>query len=369
VAEGQRTVTEVDGEVAAARVTLQTIANRVGVSRMTVSNAFSRPDQLSPALRDRILAAADELGYVGPDPTARALARGSTGAVGVLLTDSLETAFTDPVATRFLGAVAAGLHPTGLALTLLTTASGEIVPAKDIALDGAVIYSCIPRSSSIDWLQRRRLPLVFVDQSPPAGYPSVTIDDRAGAAAAARHLVELGHRRVALLAASALHPPGPVSDLADLQDSHVTKERLRGWLDELEPAGIRPSIMFQPPYQAGPEWARRLLDVDERPTAVLCFSDVIALDVLTVARELGVRVPEDLSVVGYDDAPFAAHVTPTLTTVAQDVDAKGRTAAALLVHEIAVRQGDLRDDPPPARNVVLPTRLVVRASTAPPPHG
>ena len=89
-----------------ARVTLQTIADRVGVSRMTVSNAFSRPDQLSAALRDRILAAAGELGYVGPDPAARALARGTTGAVGIVLTDSLRYAFTDLVATQFLGAIA-----------------------------------------------------------------------------------------------------------------------------------------------------------------------------------------------------------------------------------------------------------------------
>ena len=101
-----------------ARVTLQTIADRVGVSRMTVSNAFSRPDQLSPELRRRILSAADDLGYVGPDPAARALARGRTGAVGVLLTDSLRGAFSDEVATTFLGAIADGLEPSGLALTL-----------------------------------------------------------------------------------------------------------------------------------------------------------------------------------------------------------------------------------------------------------
>ena len=98
-----------------ARVTLQTIADQVGVSRMTVSNAFSRPDQLSAELRDKILAAAEELGYAGPDPSARALARGTTGAVGVLLTDSLRNAFADEVATTFLGAIAEELRPTGLA--------------------------------------------------------------------------------------------------------------------------------------------------------------------------------------------------------------------------------------------------------------
>jgi hypothetical protein len=88
------------------RVTLQTVADRVGVSRMTVSNAFSRPDQLSTALREKVLAAAAELGYVGPDPAARALARGTAGAIGILMTDSLAYAFSDEVATGFLGAVA-----------------------------------------------------------------------------------------------------------------------------------------------------------------------------------------------------------------------------------------------------------------------
>ena len=101
-----------------ARVTLQTLAEQLGVSRMTVSNAFSRPDQLSPDLRARILAAADDLGYVGPDPAARPWPR-TTGAVGVLLTDSLAYAFTDDVATSFLGAVVDELAATGLALTLL----------------------------------------------------------------------------------------------------------------------------------------------------------------------------------------------------------------------------------------------------------
>ena len=103
-----------------AKVTLQSIADRVGVSRMTVSNAFSRPDQLSAELRERILAAADELGYVGPDPAARALARGRTGSVGLLLTDSSARRSRTPVATEFLTAVSDALASEGLALTLLT---------------------------------------------------------------------------------------------------------------------------------------------------------------------------------------------------------------------------------------------------------
>src|SRR4029453_14617577 len=125
------------------RVTLQTIADRVGVSRMTVSNAFSRPDQLSAELRQKIMTAADELGYAGPDPAARVLARGTTGAVGVLLTDSLGEAFSDEVATTFLGAIADELGPTGLALTLLSSSGpAGMIPARDVPMDGAFVYSC-----------------------------------------------------------------------------------------------------------------------------------------------------------------------------------------------------------------------------------
>ena len=198
-----------------AKVTLQSIADRVGVSRMTVSNAFSRPDQLSGELRERILAAADELGYVGPDPAARALARGRTGSIGLLLTDELPQAFEDVVATEFLSSVADALTHEGLAVTLLTSGPGELrtrppdlprsaappgfVPARDVAMDGAIVYICDPASSDIAWLQRRGLPMVSVDRDPSPDAPSVNVDDRAGARAAARHLVDLGHTRVAIL--------------------------------------------------------------------------------------------------------------------------------------------------------------------------
>ena len=153
------------------RVTLQTVADRVGVSRMTVSNAFSRPDQLSTALREKVLAAAAELGYVGPDPAARALARGTAGAIGVLMTDSLAYAFSDEVATGFLGAVADELAPTGLALTLLTSARGEHVPARDVPMDGALVYSCGFDSSAVDWLTRRGLPHGVRRPGAGAGHP------------------------------------------------------------------------------------------------------------------------------------------------------------------------------------------------------
>ena len=161
------------------RVTLQTIADQVGVSRMTVSNAFSRPDQLSATLRDRILAVAEELGYGGPDPAARALASGSAGAVGVLLSDTLTYSLTDEVAMAFLAGISGELAPGGVSLTLLSAAPpGRAVPARDVAIDGAIVYSCNPTSHAVSWLMRRRLPLVFVDQAPAPGIASINIDDR-----------------------------------------------------------------------------------------------------------------------------------------------------------------------------------------------
>jgi DNA-binding LacI/PurR family transcriptional regulator len=345
-----------------ARVTLQTIADRVGVSRMTVSNAFSRPDQLSAALRERILAAAEELGYVGPDPMARALARGSTGAVGIVLTESLRTAFTDLVATSFLGAIAEELAPTGLALTLLRSDSSEtVIPARDVAIDGALVYMCDPTSPAVGWLLRRRLPLVFVDQNPAEGIPSVNVADRLGARAAAQHLVDLGHRRVGLLMSGLHGQHGLVDDPFALVDGYPSRQRLLGWYDALEPAGVKPVVVRVRDAHSDDVRgaARLLLDRADRPTAVLCFSDTMAYEVTQAAADLGLRVPEDLSVAGFDDHPLASQIRPALTTVRQDVTEKGRIAAALLT-------AALSGDAPEPEHVMLPTELVIRQSTAAP---
>ena len=349
------------------RVTLQTIADRVGVSRMTVSNAFSRPDQLSGELRERILTAADDLGYCGPDPAARALARGTTGAVGVLLTDSLRAAFVDEVATTFLGAIADELTPTGLALTLLSASEQpQSIPARDVPMDGALVYSCNNDSTAIEWLKRRKLPLVFVDQEPVPGIACVNIDDRAGARAAAQHLVDLGHRKIAIVTTNMTGSTGIVADPIGEAGGYVIKQRLLGWLDALEAAGIEPVVIQYWPgdEHAGKAAADALLATDDRPTAILCFSDVIAYGVVQGARSRGLLVPDDLSVVGFDDNPLAQRMRPALTTVRQDVAAKGHAAAAALTSAIARSRASTTKGR--VRHVLLPTELVVRESTAKP---
>ncbi|GIG22557.1 transcriptional regulator [Cellulomonas chitinilytica] len=354
---------------AVGRVTLQTIADRVGVSRMTVSNAFSRPDQLSAELRATILAAADELGYVGPDPAARSLARGTTGAVGVLLTESVGSAFQDPIAAAFFGSVAQELAPTGLALALLPSVeSPDRIPARDIPMDGALVYSCAGDMAPVNWLIKRKLPLVFVDQAPIAGASSVLLDDRVGARAAAQHLLDLGHRRIGILTTASDRSVGIAPDPATAGVGYVSRERVEGWMSALGPAGADVTVVHLPDNTEvhAEQGARTLLALDDRPTAVLCFSDLIAWTFERVARSQGVRVPDDLSVVGYDDSPIARRAQPALTTVRQDLDAKGRAAATALTRAIARSRGDATvGDGPDA--VLVPTELVVRESTAPVP--
>jgi DNA-binding LacI/PurR family transcriptional regulator len=351
------------------RVTLQTIADQVGVSRMTVSNAFSRPDQLSAELRGRILGVAEQLGYVGPDPAARALASGTAGSVGLVLSDSLRHALTDEVAVEFLTAIADELTPTRLALTLLPSAEkDDFVPARDVAIDGAIVYLCHPASPAVAWLIRRRLPLVHVDQAPAAGIPSVNVDDRAGAAAAARHLVELGHRRIAIVTYGLVGDYGVFDELAVDGLANTERDRLLGWQQPLHDAGIKPTYIRLPhadSYELGVRATQQVVELTPRPTAVLCFSDAIARGLLAGLENAGVRVPADVSVVGFDDSPLAARTRPALTTVRQDVTAKGTAAARSLLTAIE-RAKSGKDGR--VRHILLPTELVVRDSTARPPR-
>jgi DNA-binding LacI/PurR family transcriptional regulator len=335
-----------------AKVTLQSIADRVGVSRMTVSNAFSRPDQLSADLRARILTAADELGYVGPDPAARALARGRTGAVGMVLNDRLSDAFEDAIAAEFFASVADTLADNGLALTLLTPSRDDYIPSRDVAMDGALLYICEPDSVDLAWLDRRGLPQVAIDQHKRDRVASVNVDDRGGARSAAQHLVDLGHTRIGILTlASNAGGPSP---------SFPADQRMLGWHDALDAAGIEPTVAMAPyrPETAAEDAALTLLDRPDRPTAVVCFSDAFALGVIRAAESLGLSVPGDVSVVGFDDSSIAVVTRPPLTTVRQDVARKGQLAVATLL-------ATMREQEPPD-DVLLPTELVVRESTAPP---
>lgn len=327
-----------------AKVTLQDVADAVGVSRMTVSNAFNRPGKLSEALRATILETASTLGYSGPDPSARALARGRSGTVGLLLTVSLGEAFRDPVSTEFLVAVGDALAERSLALTLVVTAGEGSPVGQELPMDGAIVYVCDP--GNLDWLHQRAIPVVTVDQAPLTGTPAVNVDDTGGARTGAQHLLDLGHRRIGILS------PGPGDGI------RPAAQRLAEWRATLTAAGADPVVAHIPaaPAAAAYHAAQALLDSPDRPTGLLCFSDVYAAHAIRAAEDLGLRVPDDLSVVGYDDADFASTFRPALTTIRQDVGAKGRAAVEAVTALIDGRSAELR--------TLLPTELVVRESTA-----
>ncbi|WP_353950601.1 LacI family DNA-binding transcriptional regulator [Knoellia sp. S7-12] len=357
-----------ESEAGVGRVTLQTVADKVGVSRMTVSNAFSRPDQLSAALRDTVLKAADELGYTGPDPSARALARGSTGSVGVLLSNSPAEAFTDEIAAAFFSSIAATLSPLGIALTLLSSEpSGDVMPARDVAMDGVIVYNCDPESGAREQVERRKLPLVLVDQPNTRGFSSVNVEDRSGARAAAQHIIDLGHAKVALIGKTGAPPFGIVEASTATGQGYASTERLAGWTEVLTAAGIEPVILQEPidSTDGGRGALKAILEAQPDTTAILAFSDAMAAGVLLDAHDAGIAVPEQLSVVGFDDNPLATRLRPQLTTVRQDVSEKGRLAASMLVDAVEDRRTGRTTKP---RAVTLPTELVVRDSTAPPPR-
>ena len=191
-------------------MTLVTLARTVGVSPTTVSNAYNRPHKLSPALRERILRTARDLGYPGPNPAARSLRRGRTGSIGLLLGEALTYAFQDPGAVEFLRGLAEGTarHNAALQLIPALDAEGQEGAASLLAnaiVDGLVVWSLPERHPLLRLARERAIPLVIHGGPRLRGVPFVGIDDRAAARAAAEHVLALGHRSVAVVS----QPFGP----------------------------------------------------------------------------------------------------------------------------------------------------------------
>jgi DNA-binding LacI/PurR family transcriptional regulator len=354
-----------------AHTTLQTLAKSLGVSRTTVSNAYSRPEKLSVELRERIIAAAQELGYDGPSPLAASLRRGHTDSLGVLFTDDLGYAFSDPVSALFLAGLAEKAQEAGYALTIVSAPRGSTAgPISKAMVDGLIVYSVDEDSPGLPVARRRGIPSVFVDQAPQddgsALSPSVNINDREGSALAVSHLIELGHRSIGAIAVAAgsVHCAPVAADATSR--NHVVRERLAGWRSAASRAGLSLSVTISCPVNArehGRHATRLLLEAAPEMTAVVCLSDELALGAIAELAARDLRVPQDISVVGFDDSPAAALAHPPLTTIRQPARDKGALAAELLIEQLRAEQpqaGQRRTAH------VLETELVVRASTATP---
>lgn len=340
------------------RVRLRDVAEHAGVSVGSASQAFGRPELVSEQVRERVLAAAKALGYSGPDPAARRLRTGRTGVIGLIFAERLGYQFTDPAAPAFLRGVARGMQRAPLGLLLIPDSryrDQAALTVREAAVDGFIVYSAPRNDPRVETALARRLPVVTVDQPREPTTPFVGIDDRAAARSAADHLRELGHKRVGVL--SFVRALDPEEKLV----LDISVERLKGYEEGLGGAWDESLVRICRPNAARPARAAALELLGERspPTAILAMSDVLAIGALQAAAELRVSVPDELSLVGFDDSPAASLATPPLTTVAQPHEEKGRLATEWLLE--AIGNGEVGQK----RRAILPTELVVRQSTAP----
>jgi DNA-binding LacI/PurR family transcriptional regulator len=349
--------------------TLRDVAAEAGVSIGTASNAFNRPDLISEGLRDRVFEAAARLGYGGPDPAARRLRIGRAGALGLVFTDRLPYAFDDEAAVLFLRGVANALENSGAGLLLIPTSptrEEESRVVRGAAVDGFIIFSTPTGDPRLEAALARGLPTITVDEPLDVPTPFIGIDDRGGAAAAGRHLVELGHRRVAVVS----FPEFARSD--ETLPFDVPRERLAGYRDALGEAWDEELVLtaYSNAQTTGRRLLAEMLELDPMPTGVLAMSDALAAGVMRAAIEAGLRVPEDLSVIGFDGVPLGEVTEPPLTTVAQPTEHKGELAAQALLRALDAEGDDAeaqRSESSRPPRTILPTELLVRGSTGPPP--
>lgn len=329
------------------RATLASLAAELNVSRTTISNAYNRPDQLSTELRERVLAAAKEMGYPGPDPVARSLRTRRAGAVGLMITEPLNYAFSDPAALGFVTGLAESCEEAGQGLLLVAVGPSRSVEdgtASVLAagVDGFVVYSASDDDPYLAVIEQRGLPMVVVDQPMDvAGASRVCIDDRAAMRAVADHVVELGHRHIALLTMrlgrewphDSMRPVVADAERLRTPHFHVQRERIAGVLDAMTAAGLDPaSLTVVESYEhlpsSGGAAAEVALAADPHVTAIMCTADLLALSAMDHLRAQGIYVPGQMTVTGFDGIPDA--LARGLTTVTQSSVEKGRRAGRLL---------------------------------------
>ena len=321
------------------RPTLASVAALAGVSASTASLAFSGTGPVSAQTRARVLSAAIELDYAGPDPVARSLRRGRSGVVAVVTEDRLADTFRDPMNLAVLDGIGEAFGDAELGLLVLPLVGADRPELLNAAMDAAILLGCgTELPSTVAALHRRRIPTVGIEVAPTAGVVAIDLDNRDASRRAALLLRALGHRDVAVVtlpldAGRRLEPLTP--ELVSASVAFVATERLAGVREVFPDAGgIAASASS---VAEGSAAGRRLLDVpwDRRPTAIVAQSDLLAAGVLGAADELGILVPEELSVVGFDGVGFDGTGLLRLTTLVQPAAEKGRAAGRAVLAALA----------------------------------
>ena len=332
-------------------VTIRDVARRAGVGVGTVSRVLNDSPSVSPATREKVRAAISELDY-RPNPSARRLSLGKTLTIAVIA-----PFFTRPSVVERLRGIESVLADTEYDLIVYNVESGNRYETyfqervRQERVDGLVVISLRVPEAHVQRLLESDAPTILVDISHP-DFSRVIIDDVDGGYKATQHLLDLGHRRVGFL-----------SDYSD-STFHFTanRDRYTGYIQALKAGNIEPrpeyTVHGEHSRESAYELASQLLSLDEPPTAIFATSDTLATGVLEAADEHGLSVPDDLSVIGYDDIEMAEYLN--LTTIRQQLFESGVRGGELLLEAIA-------SPPDEPRCILLPTELVVRATTAPPP--
>lgn len=348
--------------------TIADVAHRAGVSTATVSRVLSGVGGARPATRDRVEAAARELGF-RPSDVARALKRQSTLTLGLIVTD-----IENPYFPQLVKAVEDAAIADGYAILLC---SADDDPDREASyldilverrVDGIIVAASTIGSSQGAWLACPPVPVVLVNTSVPFGeLPSIASDNRSGGRLAADHLRALGHRRFGYLMPPVRNVDAP--------------ERLAGVREALAATGLvvdGPDAALAighgaPTVSGGEDAMFELLDRSPRPTAIVAYCDLMAIGAMRAIRRRGLRVPDDVSLVGFDDVAIAAYVEPALTTLRQETAEMGRWAVAKLTERIAARSAGVGTDgtdgaaPIRTERCVVPVHLEIRSSTGPAP--
>jgi LacI family transcriptional regulator len=334
----------------AANPTIVDVAREAGVSYATVSRVINNPDHVKPDKRERVLKAMAKLAF-SVNPQARSLRGGRSNTIGLLVRD---------LGTSYVGEIVRGidfeLSEAEYDLMLYTTHRRKTKEATYVTTltrgmaDGLLLVLPRDPEAYLESLRQRRFPFVLVDHQgiDEAGH-SVGATNRQGGYEATQHLIGLGHRRIGFVTGSL--------------DMGCARDRLAGYRAALTDAGlpveadlVREGDFFQP---RGYTAAKELLSITRPPSAIFASNDVSAFGVMEAVRDFGKRIPDDVSIIGFDDIPQASQVNPPLTTVRQPLEKMGREAARMLL-------AYLRDPEAPMQRVELPTELILRASTQPP---
>ncbi|MGO2846335.1 MAG: LacI family DNA-binding transcriptional regulator [Microbacterium gubbeenense] len=330
------------------RPTIGDVAERAGVSKSAVSFVFNDRPGVSVVVRERILRAADDLGW-RPSARARALSQSRSQTMGLVIRRAPELLSTDPFFPQFVAGVETGLSARGYALLLQVVADDAAEAAayerfaRESRVEGVFLTDMRVADDRPERLHELGLAAVIV--APPVeGITAVGMDDGVGIRRAVHHLAALGHRRIG-------HVAGP--------SAYVHSGlRQQAWQNALAELGLPLGPVAASDFTGagGTRATHELLDLPERPTAIVYANDLMAIAGVAAATSRGLRVPEDLSVVGFDDVPLAPFVAPSLTTVKQDVVTWGAAAAESLVAMVEHRE---------AAVVNLPdVEFIVRGSTA-----